>query len=380
MASAKPSTKSRSKNERPTKNKVFCAAPPEIKRDIDPQASPPRLRAINEYGKIWANGTQLRYYFFNRSSDGETIFLNDGSTRFLPWKGTANQRQLVRDGFSIWEDLEIGLNFEEVNDRSEAEIRIGFMEGDGHWSYLGRDVLEFGPSQRTMNLDRDISYGDGIETVLHEIGHTLGLSHEHQNPNAGIVWDDQAVYDALAQPPNGWDADTTYYNILRKLPHLSTKGTDWDQDSIMHYPFQAGLILQPEEFQTRPLEPKPGLSPKDKAWVLKLYPPLTATDQLPKLKRYDSKVIKLEAGEQFDAVYAPRGTDTHQISTFGKTDLVLTVFEETDNGPRFLMGDDDGGQQQNASLELKLTKGRKYIIRTRLYFNDSDGEFGLMVH
>ena len=85
MASAKPSTKSRSKNERHTKNRVFCATPPEIKRDIDPQASPPRLRAINEYGKIWANGTQLRYYFFNRSSDGETIFLNDGSTKFLPW-------------------------------------------------------------------------------------------------------------------------------------------------------------------------------------------------------------------------------------------------------------------------------------------------------
>ena len=27
------------------------------------------------------------------------------------------------------------------------------------------------------------------DTALHGIGHTLGLPHEHQNPNAGIVWD-----------------------------------------------------------------------------------------------------------------------------------------------------------------------------------------------
>ena len=36
-------------------------------------------------------------------------------------------------------------------------------------------------------------------------------------PSRGIKWHEQAVYDALAKPPNSWDHDTTYHNILEKL-------------------------------------------------------------------------------------------------------------------------------------------------------------------
>ena len=375
-----PNKKSSRQARAMPKDPRFCAAPPEIQREINPKASPARIRAINEYGKIWNNGTQIRYYFFNRSSDGETALLRDGTSRFIPWRGSSNQKQMVRDGFQTWMDLGIGLNFVEVRDRSEAELRIGFMAGDGHWSYLGRDCLEFGSNQRTMNLDHDIRGPNGMDTVLHEIGHSIGLSHEHQNPNAGIKWDEPAVYHALAQSPNFWDEDTTYRNIIKKLPVHSVKGTEWDRNSIMHYPFEPGLILEPSHYRSEPLIPEPGLSPLDIAWVRKLYPRPEENAQLPKLKRYDSKVVSLDSGEQFDAIYVPDGTDVHSISTFGKTDLVLTVFEDTEDGPRFLMGDDDGGQEQNASLELKLMKGKTYIIRTRLYFNDADGEFCLLVH
>jgi len=42
----------------------------------------------------------------------------------------------------------------------------------------------------------------GFDTALHEIGHTLGLKHEHQNPYAGIVWDEEEVYAYTAKPPN----------------------------------------------------------------------------------------------------------------------------------------------------------------------------------
>ncbi|WP_374089487.1 hypothetical protein [Methylomicrobium lacus] len=49
-----------------------------------------------------------------------------------------------------------------------------------------------------------------IDTAIHEIGHTLGFPHEHQNPNSGIAWDEEAVYHSLAQPPNSWSREVTF--------------------------------------------------------------------------------------------------------------------------------------------------------------------------
>lgn len=79
---------------------------------------------------------------------------------------------------------------------------------------------------------------------MHEIGHTLGFSHEHQNPKAGITWNEPAVIQSLAGPPNFWDEARTRHNILNKISG-PVIGSDWDPASVMHYPFEAGLILEP---------------------------------------------------------------------------------------------------------------------------------------
>jgi hypothetical protein len=58
-----------------------------------------------------------------------------------------------------------------------------------------------------MNFDNADNWG--IDTAIHEIGHTLGLPQEHQNPNAGIVWDEPAVIADLGGSPNFWSEAKT---------------------------------------------------------------------------------------------------------------------------------------------------------------------------
>ena len=197
-----------------------------------------------------------------------------------------------------WKRVGLGLQFTEVNSRDDAEIRVGFMQGDGAWSYIGRDIIGTGnfgpgPDERTMNFGWNIR-GD-IDTPIHEIGHTLGFPHEHQNPNAGIEWNEEAVYADLAGSPNFWPRDKTFRNIIRKLDPAEVAGSQWDPDSIMHYPFKRGLIDKPEEYRDG-LEPAPGLSDRDKTWAAKWYPPLSP--EVPELKVMQSQALQLGPGEQ----------------------------------------------------------------------------------
>jgi hypothetical protein len=193
-----------------------------------------------------------------------------------------------------------------VNDRSEAELRIGFLfDHDGSWSYVGRDVLQQGMNSRTMNFGWDLtSSPHGTSTALHEIGHTLGLPHEHQNPFAGIVWDEAKVYQYFTGPPNNWDRDKTFHNVLRKLDPAEVEGSVWDPDSIMEYAFRAGLIVEPAEYGTSGVHPPGTVSELDTDYVLRWYPTL-GNEAPPTLQPFRSVPLSLKSGEQADFTLSP---------------------------------------------------------------------------
>ncbi|HEY7141962.1 MAG TPA: M12 family metallopeptidase [Methylomirabilota bacterium] len=316
----------------------------------------------------WVNGTVLKYAFF------------ESKEPFTRWAGTDALRSQARKAFQRYTDLGIGVRFEAVTERAGAQVRIGFEQGDGHWSYIGRQVLKQGADDRTMNLDPTdgIASGNyGIDVATHEIGHTLGFPHEHQNPNAGIVWDEEAVYKALGGPPNNWPRQTTFHNIIEKIQPDQIQGSSWDPDSIMHYPFEPGLILKPEQYR-QGLQPAGGLSARDREWVHAFYPPSTAADDeaLPLL---ESKRLQINPGEQRSFVLKPTVDRYYEIRTFGASDTVIVLYERAAGGREtYVTGDDDSGEERNAYIRRRLHGGRTYVLRVRLYYAADSGDTGVM--
>lgn len=383
--SKKKSIPTRKKRSKPASSKVkptdnpalyYCGLPRVKEVDLSKVNDPDRRNLILVNKRMWANGTVIHYYFFNKKTDGEEVTYKDGTSEWISWVGANKQRDVVRQAFTTWMDIGIGLKFEEVDNRESAEIRIGFMRGDGSWSYIGKEaLLKKAAGKRTMNFGWDLV--SQPETALHEIGHVLGFPHEHQNPNAGIVWDEKAVYKEMADT-NGWRKRKTLNNIIEKIVPDKIQGSSWDPDSIMHYPFDGKLIKKPAKFKTTGIKPAPGLSDRDKTWVKTFYPPIKDS-HLRKLVPFKSTELLLAESEQANFLIEPASSGDYQMRTFGSSDAVMVLFEDDNGDYRYMAGDDDSADDRNAQLTARLVEGRRYILRIRVVWSGSVGRTAVML-
>lgn len=221
--------------------------------DVDLHPEFGALQAVALHSKMWPQFADIKISFIG---------------------GTQQQRRLVRNVTMHNYAPLVNMKLQFVD--SDGDVRISFQKGQGSWSALGTDALLIDSHKPTMNfgyLDDPPTEGPDCcyAVIKHEMGHGLGaFLHEHQNPDVPFEWDEENVFRALGGAPNHWDEATVRSNMFVRYSHPEIRGTEYDQDSIMHYFFPMNWTKQ--RLRVRPNQ---NLSQQDKYFLQITYPKKT---------------------------------------------------------------------------------------------------------
>jgi hypothetical protein len=187
------------------------------------------------------------------------------TVQFLDTNSRALRRRILVH-MNAWSP---SVNIRFVETRGTGQVRITRIN-DGHWSYVGTEILGVDADQPTMNLDgftMESPEEEYCRVVRHEAGHTLGFDHEHLREDmVGRIDVKKAI--AWYDRTQGWTAAETTAQVLTPLSKRSVMGTrEADPLSIMCYQV-------PAEITTDGVAIPGGLdiSKRDRSYARRIYP------------------------------------------------------------------------------------------------------------
>ena len=147
-----------------------------------------RVRGLLYTFKLWQPNRTVEVCFIDGAADLRKVFAETS----LRWSS----------GTSLRLDFGAGNTYRACNPAQPSAIRVSFTQPTGHWSYVGTDSSSNNLAGPSLNIQAggQVSTLDRLELqrlTLHEMGHALGLEHEHQSPESPcgteFVW--PKVYD-----------------------------------------------------------------------------------------------------------------------------------------------------------------------------------------
>lgn len=171
-------------------------------------------KIVANNSKLWKNGRKLRLLFL----DGNEATKHRVIQHARQWTQYAN------------------IDFEFVTS-PPAEIRVTFRARGNH-SYLGTDALTVkDQGKHTLSLSAlSANKEDSSRTILHELGHALGIEHEHLSPNSTLQLDREKIKrDCFVR--YGFKEDVCEHAIFKEIDEENVTAFDFDPHSVMGYDF-----------------------------------------------------------------------------------------------------------------------------------------------
>lgn len=180
----------------------------------------------------WPVGSTVKVGFLNRPDQYGQGLRAWVKWACAVWSCYAN----IKWDFAEGDQADVTINFE------AADVPYGtYSSAIGieakSWVAAGEPSvhLVFDPSDPVNQESAELQ-----RVILHEMGHVLGLIHEHMRPDRPILWNQPAVYKYYEQL-TGWSWQEINEQVIAPYNGAIAGSSPFDPKSIMMYPFPVGL-------------------------------------------------------------------------------------------------------------------------------------------